>query len=132
MKTIQEIKDAKAVDEGYKDWKDFEWNASENAVCSVIEMLMNDYAEQFRRLAKDAAFELGNANIQILKLEENIGFLAQERITALKEIKDLEEQLDNLQKEVVKLQNRKPFVRDVTFDPDPNDGKNSSHIHSEA
>jgi len=70
MKTIEEIKDNRARDEGYKDWKDLEWNASENCVASLIDELMREYAEQYRRLAKDAAFELGNANIRILKLEE--------------------------------------------------------------
>ena len=37
-----------------------------------LSLACREYAEQYRRLAKDAAFELGNANIQILKLEERI------------------------------------------------------------
>lgn len=42
-----------------------------------LSLACREYAEPFRRLAKDAAFELGNANVQILKLkEQNTNLLA--------------------------------------------------------
>lgn len=100
---------------------------------------MNEHAEQYRRLAKDAAFELGKANIHILKLEERLKD-SDERIsnldddlTASKErnlykdmkIQQLEaviDQRDTSIKNLIKINER--LNREIEG---PDDGLNASH-----
>ena len=75
MKTIEEIKDNRAREEGYKDWKDLEWNASENCVASLIDELMREYSDEWRKAFRDLSASHVSQGKEIHELKNKISEL---------------------------------------------------------
>lgn len=108
MKTVEEIKDNRAREEGYKDWKDLEWNASENCVASLIDELMREYSDEWHKAFRELSVSHVSQGKEIHELKNKIS--------------ELNGYLEDRHKYIEELQNtlglRNRSNPDLTIDPE--------------
>ncbi len=79
------MKKAEDIIESYMSFNTTTGRANKRPLKVSICIAMTEYAEQYRRLSKDLAFELGNAN-EIIKLREKELQAAKDEIFRLQEV----------------------------------------------